>query len=209
MPFEGVPASLGPGLRTVSGTMRSLGEKLSPSAVCPMTGAFPARRPSERTPDRRAPRRHRRCHSPGAGARAEDRPRRCAGDHEMSINEFKLAPSTACAPIASFFCLKSFLDKGIGNGALRKSAKKRQKAPRLSGHATRDHAIYCKLDLNCTRADLIHPGRASLGSTEFATRLSSSKSEVRASRVPTPARTEPRPPGITRVHLADQAAAFF
>jgi hypothetical protein len=37
-PLEGVPASLGPGLRTVSGAVRSLGEKLSPIAVCPMTG---------------------------------------------------------------------------------------------------------------------------------------------------------------------------
>ena len=35
---EGMPASLGPGLRTVSGAGRSLIEKLSPSAVCPMTG---------------------------------------------------------------------------------------------------------------------------------------------------------------------------
>ena len=33
-----MPASLGPGLRTVSGAKRSLGGKLSPSAVCPMTG---------------------------------------------------------------------------------------------------------------------------------------------------------------------------
>jgi hypothetical protein len=38
LPPEGVPASLGPGLRTASGAKRSLGEKLSPSAVCPMTG---------------------------------------------------------------------------------------------------------------------------------------------------------------------------
>ena len=28
MPFAGVPASLGPGLRTVNGAVRSLGEKL-------------------------------------------------------------------------------------------------------------------------------------------------------------------------------------
>ena len=33
-----MPASLGPGLRTVSGAKRSLGGKSSPSAVCPMTG---------------------------------------------------------------------------------------------------------------------------------------------------------------------------
>jgi hypothetical protein len=32
LPLAGVPASLGPGLRTVSGAVRSLGEKLSPSA---------------------------------------------------------------------------------------------------------------------------------------------------------------------------------
>jgi hypothetical protein len=32
LPLEGVPASLGPGLRTESGAVRSLGEKLSPSA---------------------------------------------------------------------------------------------------------------------------------------------------------------------------------
>jgi hypothetical protein len=38
VPHEGVPASLGPRLRTVSGAVRRLGEKLSPSAVCPMTG---------------------------------------------------------------------------------------------------------------------------------------------------------------------------
>jgi hypothetical protein len=38
LPFEGVPASLGPGLRTVSGAARSLGAKLSPSATYPMTG---------------------------------------------------------------------------------------------------------------------------------------------------------------------------
>jgi hypothetical protein len=36
--LEGVPASLSPGLRTVSGAMRSLGAKLSPGAACPMTG---------------------------------------------------------------------------------------------------------------------------------------------------------------------------
>ena len=33
-----MPASLGPGLRTVSGAKRGLGGKSSPSAVCPMTG---------------------------------------------------------------------------------------------------------------------------------------------------------------------------
>jgi hypothetical protein len=33
-----VPASLGPGLRTVSGAVRSLGAKLPPSAIRPMTG---------------------------------------------------------------------------------------------------------------------------------------------------------------------------
>jgi hypothetical protein len=38
LPLEGVPASLGPGLRTVSGADRSLGAKLPPSAICPMTG---------------------------------------------------------------------------------------------------------------------------------------------------------------------------
>jgi hypothetical protein len=38
LPLEGVPASLGPGLRTVSGAERGLGAKLSPTAVCPMTG---------------------------------------------------------------------------------------------------------------------------------------------------------------------------
>ena len=32
LPFEGVPASLGPGLRTVSGAVRSLGAKLPPRA---------------------------------------------------------------------------------------------------------------------------------------------------------------------------------
>jgi hypothetical protein len=38
LPLEGMPASLGPGLRTASAAERSLGEKLSPSAVCAMTG---------------------------------------------------------------------------------------------------------------------------------------------------------------------------
>jgi hypothetical protein len=38
LPLEGVPASLGPGLRTASGAVRSLGAKLPPSAICPMTG---------------------------------------------------------------------------------------------------------------------------------------------------------------------------
>jgi hypothetical protein len=38
LPLEGMPASLGPGLRTVSGATRSLGAKLSPTAICPMTG---------------------------------------------------------------------------------------------------------------------------------------------------------------------------
>jgi hypothetical protein len=33
-----VPASLGPGLRTVNGADRSLGAELSSSAICPMTG---------------------------------------------------------------------------------------------------------------------------------------------------------------------------
>ena len=33
-----MPASLGPGLRTVSGADRSLGATLPPSAICPMTG---------------------------------------------------------------------------------------------------------------------------------------------------------------------------
>ena len=33
-----MPASLGPGLRTVSGALRSLGAKLPPSAIWPMTG---------------------------------------------------------------------------------------------------------------------------------------------------------------------------
>ena len=33
-----MPASLGPGLRTVSGAVRNLGAKLSPSAIFPMTG---------------------------------------------------------------------------------------------------------------------------------------------------------------------------
>ncbi len=36
--LQGVPASLGPGLRTVSGAKRSLGAKSRPSAVCAMTG---------------------------------------------------------------------------------------------------------------------------------------------------------------------------
>jgi hypothetical protein len=43
LPLEGKPASLGPGLRTVSGAERSLGEKLSPSAVCAMTGESTAK----------------------------------------------------------------------------------------------------------------------------------------------------------------------
>jgi hypothetical protein len=38
LPLVGVPASLGPGLRTASGVERTLGEKLSPSAICPVTG---------------------------------------------------------------------------------------------------------------------------------------------------------------------------
>jgi hypothetical protein len=38
LPFEGARASLGPGLRTVSGAVRSVGAKLSPKAICPMTG---------------------------------------------------------------------------------------------------------------------------------------------------------------------------
>ena len=38
LPFVGVPASLGPGLRTVSGAVRGPSENLSPGAVCPMTG---------------------------------------------------------------------------------------------------------------------------------------------------------------------------
>ena len=38
LPLEGLPASLGPGLRTVSGAVRSLGAKLPPSAICPMIG---------------------------------------------------------------------------------------------------------------------------------------------------------------------------
>ena len=37
LPLEGVPASLGPGLRTASGAKRSLGEK-RPSAIRAMTG---------------------------------------------------------------------------------------------------------------------------------------------------------------------------
>ncbi len=37
-PFLGVPASPGPGLRTVSGTNRTLGESLSPRAICRMIG---------------------------------------------------------------------------------------------------------------------------------------------------------------------------
>jgi hypothetical protein len=37
LPLEGVPASLGPGLRTASGAKRGLGEKL-PSAIFTMTG---------------------------------------------------------------------------------------------------------------------------------------------------------------------------
>jgi hypothetical protein len=38
-----VAASLGPGLKTASAAERSLGEKLSPGAVCPVTGESSAR----------------------------------------------------------------------------------------------------------------------------------------------------------------------
>ncbi len=38
LPLEGVPASLGPRLRTASGAKRSPGEKFAPGAVCPVTG---------------------------------------------------------------------------------------------------------------------------------------------------------------------------
>jgi hypothetical protein len=36
-PLEGVPASLGPGLRTASGADRSLGDELPPSPICAMS----------------------------------------------------------------------------------------------------------------------------------------------------------------------------
>jgi hypothetical protein len=37
LPFEGMPASLGPGLRTASGADRILGGRLSPSGICAMS----------------------------------------------------------------------------------------------------------------------------------------------------------------------------
>ncbi len=50
-PFEGVPASLSPGLRTVNGAVRSLGETLSPGAVCPMNSGA-GREPTGRSKSR-------------------------------------------------------------------------------------------------------------------------------------------------------------
>jgi hypothetical protein len=47
----------------------------------------------------------------------------------MSISEIKLPPETAGAPIFSCASRKSSLPMGIGNGALRKSARMRQNAP--------------------------------------------------------------------------------
>jgi hypothetical protein len=43
MPLEGLPASLGPSLRTASGAKRSLGGMLPSSAVCAMTGESAAK----------------------------------------------------------------------------------------------------------------------------------------------------------------------
>jgi hypothetical protein len=43
LPLEGVPASLGPGLRTASGANRSLGGLLPSSAICATTGESTAK----------------------------------------------------------------------------------------------------------------------------------------------------------------------
>jgi hypothetical protein len=51
--------------------------------------------------------------------------------HTMSISEIKLPPETAGAPFFSCASRKSSLPMGIGNGALRKSARMRQNAPSI------------------------------------------------------------------------------